>query len=363
MKTENREKQNMGLMFLIFAVFAVMFTLSLLTPMVADDYNYAFGYADDTRISSLRQIWHSMYWHRKYLNGRVFAHGWLSLVLMYPRWVFAAMNATVASFFTWTTVRFYSDRGCLYAVRAAAFVWLLLWVCMPGFGQVFFWTAGACNYFWGFAFAWFIIWRGEALEERGGKRWLRCVLLMIPAFVAGAWSEHISFAMLVALFLLGLVRWCREAVFPWRRLILLVSGSLGYLYLMLAPSSQLVRRLKSAGKPGGTGNLAKLIGSIPGGLAIPALLLLLMSVFFLIAWKKRKLRQSGFILFLGMGILFAAAAIRYAVKSWNSGGIFELVSSSQVSFFLLLSIFFVCLAFAAEKEPGRELGSWNRTGS
>ena len=354
MKTEIREKQNMGLVVLILAVFAVVFTLSLLTPLIADDYNYAFGYADDTRISSLQQIWRAMYWHRKYLNGRVFAHGWLSFVLMYPRWVFAALNAAVASFFSWTTVRFYLDRGCPHAVRAAAFAWLLLWVCMPGFGQVFFWTAGTCNYFWGFALAWFVIWRAEALEERTEKRQLRLALLLIPTYVAGAWSEHISFAMLVALFLLGILRWRREAVFPWHRLTLLVSGGLGYLYLMLAPSSQLVHRLKSAGKPGGTGNLAKLMGFVPGGLAFPVMLLFLMSIFFLVAWKKRRLRQSGFILFLSIGLLFAAAAIRYAVKSWNNGGIFALVSSSQVSFFLLVSIFFTYLAFSAKKKVNRE---------
>ncbi len=353
MKPDCCEKKNIGLAFLIFTVFAVMFTLSLLTPMVADDYNYAFGYADDTRISSLQQIWDSMYWHRKYLNGRVFAHGWLSFVLMYPRWVFGALNAAVASFFSWTTVRFCSDRGCLHAVRAAAFAWLLLWVCMPGFGQVFFWTAGACNYFWGFTFAWFVIWRAEALDERTEKRKLRLALLLLPTFVAGAWSEHISFAMLVALFLLGLDRWRREAVFPWCRLVFLVSGGLGYLYLMLAPSSQLLRRLKSAGKPGGTGNLAKLMDFIPGGLAIPVMLLLLMSVFFLVVWKKQRLRQNGFILFLGIGLLFAAAAMLYAVKSWNNGGIFELVSSSQVSFFLLVSVFFTYLAFAAKKKVDR----------
>ena len=106
MQAEKQRKLNIGCAMLFVIVFGVMFLFSLWTPLIADDYNYAFGYSTSTRISSLREILVSMAWHRKLLNPRVFSHGWLSLVLMYPRWVFAALNGAVAVLFSWTTVSF-----------------------------------------------------------------------------------------------------------------------------------------------------------------------------------------------------------------------------------------------------------------
>ena len=91
MQAERQRKLNIGCVTLFAAVFVVAFLFSLWTPLIADDYNYAFGYSTSTRIGSLREIWISMAWHRKLLNPRVFSHGWLSLVLIYPRWVFAAL--------------------------------------------------------------------------------------------------------------------------------------------------------------------------------------------------------------------------------------------------------------------------------
>ena len=137
MQADEQRQHHIACAVLFVAVFCGMFFLSLWTPLIADDYNYAFGYANDTRISSLSDIWISMSWHRKLLNPRVFAHGWLSLVLMYPRWVFAALNGAISVFFSWTTIGFFRDQGSRNPIRAAACVWMLLWVCMPGYGQVF----------------------------------------------------------------------------------------------------------------------------------------------------------------------------------------------------------------------------------
>ena len=111
MQSEKQRKINIGRAALFAAVFGVMFLFSLWTPLIADDYNYAFGYSTGTRIGSLREIWISMAWHRKLLNPRVFSHGWLSLVLMFPRWFFAALNGLVAVSFSWTTESFLREQG------------------------------------------------------------------------------------------------------------------------------------------------------------------------------------------------------------------------------------------------------------
>jgi hypothetical protein len=131
MQAEKQRKLNIGCAMLFATVFGVMFLFSLWTPLIADDYNYAFGYSTSTRISSLREILVSMAWHRKLLNPRVFSHGWLSLVLMYPRWVFAALNGAAAVLFSWTTESFLREKGSRKPVLMTAVVWMLLWICMP----------------------------------------------------------------------------------------------------------------------------------------------------------------------------------------------------------------------------------------
>ena len=133
MQAKKQRKFNIGCAALFAVVFSVMFLFSLWTPLIADDFNYAFGYSTDTRISSLREIWISMAWHRRLLNPRVFAHGWLSLVLMFPRWFFAVLNGMVAVFFSWTTEAFLREQGSRQPAGMTAVVWMLLWICMPAF--------------------------------------------------------------------------------------------------------------------------------------------------------------------------------------------------------------------------------------
>ena len=49
MQTERQRKLDIGCAALFAVVFSVMFLFSLWTPLIADDYNYAFGYSTGTR--------------------------------------------------------------------------------------------------------------------------------------------------------------------------------------------------------------------------------------------------------------------------------------------------------------------------
>ena len=342
-----------GLFFTV--VFAVMFTLSLMTPLIADDFNYTFGYSNDRRISSLRDVWISMIWHRRMLNGRVFSHGWLSLVLMFDRWVFAVLNAAVAVFFSWTTVSFYRDRGSEHPLCAAAAVWMLLWVCMPGFGQVFFWTAGACNYFWSIAFSWFVVWRVLRLEQNTAGTIRRTVLLLIPAFVSGAWSEHISFAMLMILFLLLVRSWIRTRRFPLAEGTILLSGCGGYLFLMLAPASKLLQRLHDAGDPTEEGNLTRILSALPNKLLLLALVAVTLLVLTILAlWRLRGACFTGCLISRVAGIICCLGAVVFGLHALQSDGIYDLISSAQVGFFSMLGIFFLTVCAGLRNQVERE---------
>ena len=349
MQTERQRKLDIGCAALFAVVFGVMFLFSLWTPLIADDYNYAFGYSTGTRITSLREIWISMAWHRKLLNPRVLAHGWLSVVLMYPRWFFAALNGAVAVFFSWTTEEFFREQGNRrQSVGMTAMVWMLLWICMPGYGQVFFWTAGACNYFWSMAFSWFIICRIVHLEQQEENRIRSVLLLLLPTFAAGAWSEHISFAMLMIQFLLFLRYWVRVHRFPRAEAVLLLSGCAGYLFLMLAPSAKLFQRLHDAGDPTEQGVLTSILSALPNGV-IPAFLLglLLVLVILFLVWKKRGRRASLLCLSAAGAILSGLAFLVFAARAFEYRRICGMISSAPAGLSLTLLIYCAVLTIAA----------------
>ena len=355
MQTEKQRKFNIGCMTLFAVIFGVIFLFSLWTPLIADDYNYAFGYSTSTRISSLREIWLSMAWHRKLLNPRVFSHGWLSLVLMYPRWVFAMLNGAVAVFFSWTTESFLREQGSRGTVLMTAVVWMLLWICMPAFGQVFFWTAGACNYFWSIVFSWFIIWRVLHLEQQRENRVRSILLLLLPTFAAGAWSEHISFAMLMILFLLLVRNWVRTSRFPWAEAVLLLSGGIGYLFLMLAPSAKLFQRLHDAGDPTEQGVLTRILSALPKKtipVCVAGLLLVLGILLFIV--KKRGKRAALLTLASAGAILSGTAFLVYALRGYAYRRFYGMISSAPAGFFLAMMFFCTALAISLVWRGDRE---------
>ena len=83
----------------MLAVFLTMTLLSFLTPMIADDYNYCFSFADGRRISSVGAIIESMIAHRRAVNGRIVAHSLVQLFLMLPKAVFNVANGLAAAVF------------------------------------------------------------------------------------------------------------------------------------------------------------------------------------------------------------------------------------------------------------------------
>ena len=81
-------------LFLFFA-FCAVWTLTALTPLIADDYIYAFSYADGSRLNSLDGILLSLRHHSIFVNARVLSHFLVMSFLTLPKWVFNLCNALV----------------------------------------------------------------------------------------------------------------------------------------------------------------------------------------------------------------------------------------------------------------------------
>lgn len=227
-----------SVLFVILAVFLIMTLLSFLTPMVADDYNYCYSFADGRRISSVGAIIESMIAHRNAVNGRIVAHSLVQLFLMLPKAVFNVANGLAAAVFVFL-ISLFSDAGSdKKNILVMLFSVLSLWYFVPQFGEVFLWLDGAFNYGWAMLFSllfvlpFYLEFTGNRLKIQG---WVKIVYAVL-AFAAGAYSESISLAMLfTALCLFAGVR-VQGAKTPRFLTAALAAAFLGYIFMMLSPS-------------------------------------------------------------------------------------------------------------------------------
>lgn len=212
-------------------VFAVIFIFSSLTPLIADDYDYCFSWADGSRMESFKQIIPSMAAHRQTVNGRVVAHSIVQALLMLPKPVFNLLNALNAVLLAALFARCLekSRRALLLTVGA-----FMVWCFTPFFGEIFLWLDGAINYSWGMSLFLLFLWPYIAVFM---QKELRCsvamdILLVLPAFFAGAYSENGSIAAVFAALCLSAMILLRDKRLPWQLIVGLALAVLGFAFLM-----------------------------------------------------------------------------------------------------------------------------------
>lgn len=243
-----KTKENKPICFILLAVFLVMTVLSFLTPMIADDYSYCFSFADYSRIESVGDIVESMAAHRETINGRIIAHSMVQLFLLLPKAVFNTANGLAAALFVFL-ISLYSDHG---HEKKNAFVLaiavLALWYFVPQFGEVFLWLDGAFSYGWAMLFSLLFVFPfyREFCGNGCGKythththtraRVLAEALFVVFGFIAGAYSESISLAMLFIAFCLSAGILVQKRKVPPFLAAAFAAAVLGYLFLMLSPS-------------------------------------------------------------------------------------------------------------------------------
>ncbi len=253
----------------LFCAFLAAWGLTALTPLLADDFIYAFSYADGSRLHSLDGVLYSLRFHTDYVNGRVLSHFFVMSFMSLPKGVFNLCNALVLTAGLAAQAGFLRVWGRERRLPLAA---ALLWLCMPVFGQVCLWLDGSCNYAWGLALALWVLlpfYKAYCLGAWDWPLWKRLVYLPL-CFAAGAWSEHISLSLLAAAFLLLLARALEEKRLRLYPLLALLCGALGYLTLLLSPKMlRTLRKLFADGALGAklTRYLPLLLGALALGLA------------------------------------------------------------------------------------------------
>ena len=347
-----QKKQNTFIIIgFLAAVFVVMLTFSALTPLVADDFNYAFNWSYNDRlirIDNYTLLWDSMAAHRYYTHGRVLAQGLVSLFLMWPRRIFFTVNALLVTAFSAALIHFYCRNGVKKPLRATACVLALYWICMPVFGQIFLWLDGACNYFWAAGFA-FILLEGIFSLQQGKAKTARMLVLLPLSFAVGSWSEHISFSALIIQSLYLFWLWRNEKKIPARESMLLLGGCGGYLYLMMAPS-MLPSILKDRAKEAAEGHAQTLFSSLAAHRWLILLALMGVAVFVFLL-KRQPDKRARLVLVVRLAFVFClAVGIFFGIQELIGNGFYGLISSTAVGFLILMCILFFALHCALKQK-------------
>ncbi len=244
MKVDQSQLSNQKPIFLTYCIlFAVLLFLTMLTPMVCDDFAYSFNFYDWTRLENFGQLVQSMKVHRESgPNGRVLVLGLVSLFSMLPRWIYCIANATVGIILCASINRLLNLSRWQESVPVLAFSFLYICCFTPAFGENYLWLTGTPNYFWTitstlvFALPFFM----DFLDIYHGEKKQTCVLCVLQfpvAFFFGTCSESLSLVFLSLTTLLWVICWIYRKKFRLLQLLWLITAGLGYCFMMSAPAT------------------------------------------------------------------------------------------------------------------------------
>lgn len=221
-------------------MFLAMLVCNMLTDMYTDDFHYLHSFVDwETRITSVGQIFESMYHHAFDMNGRLVAHFFVQLFLLLPGFVFDAVNSLMFVLQVYLIYRIANrreERSLLLFCMVFAGVWLF----ELAFGQVNFWLTGSCNYLWCavVCLLFLIPFTDKLFYNRDLKGWFRITLYMVLSFIAGGYSENASPAMIfTAFFMACFAQFIMGYRLRFYHYAALAVAFAGFLCLALVPAS------------------------------------------------------------------------------------------------------------------------------
>lgn len=226
---------------LIISLITVL-PIQLMTGYVSDDYRYRFFYGgedfENARLFNnfILEISQSMINHWQMVNGRLFAHSIVQLLMQFDRNVFVFLNVIMFALLWICILKFAKVE---YTLKNVVAIIALLLVTLPQMGQTVFWLSGSVNYLWmtvfQLAFMIFAV-KYFTQEENCQHRWQFASLLML-ALLVGNSNESGGAAVLIALTVW--VAFKGKSVSNWIRMALLdVFGVIGFLVSLSSPGSR-----------------------------------------------------------------------------------------------------------------------------
>jgi len=128
-------------------IFAFTYALNAATPLIADDYTFAFIFRTGRRVAGLADLFESQRVFYATQSGRVISGFLAQLSVLAGRPAFNVANTLMFLLLVWLI---YAHATGLRRTRVSllAVIPLLLWFAWPSFGQSALWIAGSTNYLW-----------------------------------------------------------------------------------------------------------------------------------------------------------------------------------------------------------------------
>lgn len=187
--------------------FLFFFILNALTPLsFGDDYVYSFIWEGHSiyeplsenaiRVSSFNDLFESQVLHYFTWSGRIVNHTLEQFFLWVGKSAFNICN-TLISLLLVTEIYWCSHKGVVtLQIKAGILcsIFFALWAFSPGFGDVFLWVVGACNYLWtttiviGFLLPY--VRKYYLLSENKGKKSFFGIVMFLGGLVAGCTNEN-----------------------------------------------------------------------------------------------------------------------------------------------------------------------------
>ena len=190
---------------LIIAVAACFMLHNFLTPLVNDDYSYAFiwdgehggnlidGIGQRERVNSFSDIFQSQWSHYFTWGGRVIPHIFVQFFMWAGKDLFNICNTIVFIILLWLINYIATGQKNFSKITL---IWLLIgfWFCVPEYMFTVLWLTGACNYLWMSLLQ--LLFLLPYLRQSDFMS--KTILLLIIAFLAGGSNEAGAIASICA---------------------------------------------------------------------------------------------------------------------------------------------------------------------
>lgn len=238
---------------LIFSIFIFMFIFNYLSPIsFGDDYVYSFVWTGQSiyeplphnasRVESWQDLFNSQWSHYFTWGGRTVAHVLAQFFLWKGKALFNFANALISVFLVFELYWCINKGKITFQFDRRTIIWIffLLWACTPGFGVIFFWITGACNYLWtnvillGFLLPYF---QKYYSTKKLAKNNSLCIAVVFAAGIIAGWTNENSVCwviLVLALFIYHCNKHNNSEKWMISGFIGLVSG---YALLMFAPGN------------------------------------------------------------------------------------------------------------------------------
>lgn len=231
-------KKNKKTVIVLSVMFIVAFVYNAMSPYTTDDYAYMYSFADGARISNPFQIFSSLWEHYMTVHGRILPHFFVQFFMIFPKWIFNIVNATVFVGIIWLMMYVYEKKS--FSALLFVAIPIAFWIYTPAYGQIYLWMTGSMNYCWAYLFS--LIYMKFYIDlYRKPKQLLSnkgLIGLAVYSLFFGAYSELISFPVIFICFMLVcLVMLEEKSILKyWKYCIPMVTGAIGYLTMLLSPA-------------------------------------------------------------------------------------------------------------------------------